>query len=338
MTTPRVLISILNWNKAAVTLECLASLRHMVRDGMQVDVLVIDNGSDQGDYLKLRDGADSNWVQVLHLEKNLGFTGGHNVALKMALEKNYDFAWLLNNDSTVQDDTLSKLVRTMSSDARCGAASPVIHSETGSSHHGWGMTHDWKARGSNWIPSLAAALELHENDPLRVCLVGTAILLRVQALRETGLLDERLFAYFDDNDISTRMQNRGWTCKLVFDATATHGARTQTEQPLYFFYLMFRNELIFWHTHMPQEYRKRLWLKIVNQALFNANRLYRKGLARQGDAALLGIWDFIRGRFGAPDMGRKPPRAIRTLCRLLGYVHDKQLRSADIPEASPSGA
>ena len=44
-----------------------------------------------------------------------------------------------------------------------------------------------------------------KKNPGAIFLVGTAIMFRVQALREVGLLDERLFAYFDDNDIGTRL-------------------------------------------------------------------------------------------------------------------------------------
>lgn len=335
MNMPTVLISILNWNKAAVTLECLASLQGMDTTGFKADILVIDNGSAPADLAALVAGADPQYARVLHLEKNLGFTGGHNVAMKMA--DGYDFIWLLNNDATVQADTLSKLVRAMTADPGCGAASPVIYAEDEVGHlNAWGATHDWRARATDWLPSAAASMKLQENAPERLFLAGTAVLFRLHALREVGFLDERLFAYYDDNDIGTRLVHAGWHSKVVFDAAATHGARDLSEQPPYFFYLMYRNELIFWHTHMPREHRKLLWLKLVNQSMFNINRLRRRGMVRQAEAALLGVADFIAGKYGAPDLARTPPLLIRVACRVLGRVHDKQLRTAVQPAVSTS--
>ncbi|MDB5963418.1 MAG: hypothetical protein JWP59_4712 [Massilia sp.] len=330
MATSTVLISILNWNKAQVTLDCLASLRAMKRDAVEVEVLVIDNGSNEADFLRLQAGVDTGWVKLLRLEKNLGFTGGHNIAFKMAMEKNYDYLWLLNNDATVQDDTLEKLVRTISADPRCGAVSPVIYGDDGDGHlNGWGATHDWRARDNAWIPSAEASMKLHETDPASIFLVGTAIMFRVEALREVGLLDDRLFAYYDDNDIGTRLANRGWHSKVVFDAGATHGSRDLKDQPPYFFYLMFRNELIFWHTHMPSEHRRLLWLKLVNQAIFNANRLRRRHMPKQADAALLGVWHFICGRDGEPQLQRRLPATVKLLAKLLALLNQKQLAESD---------
>ena len=49
--SPKVLVSILNWNRAGRTVECLESLQQEVIDsGADVTVLVIDNGSAQADY------------------------------------------------------------------------------------------------------------------------------------------------------------------------------------------------------------------------------------------------------------------------------------------------
>lgn len=326
MHMPRILISILNWNKAVDTLECLASLRHQHQEGMQVDIMVIDNGSRPEDYQILQAALTDENVNLLRLETNLGFTGGHNVSLRIALDKAYDFAWLLNNDATVEPGTLVKLVREMVADERCGAASPVLYPMAGvEQEHGWGFRHDWRSRSHPWIPSAAHSIELHREHPDEICLAGTAILLRVDALRETGLLDERLFAYYDDNDICVRMSRKGWNNKVVFDASATHETRELGKQPPYFFYLMFRNELIFWHTHMPEQHRKLIWLKLLNQSLYHVNRLRLRGYPQQAESALLGVWDFIRGRHGAPAI-RKPSQIVRLGSRLHSLLHRKQLQ------------
>jgi GT2 family glycosyltransferase len=325
---PTVLISILNWNNAEKTLACLESLRSLASSDNSVRVMVLDNGSKQEDYLRLRDGADPAWANVVRVEQNLGFTGGHNVSLKAAQDEGYDFVWLMNNDATVSPGALDKLLAAMQADARCGAVSPVIYPEDGVHFHdAWGCTHDWQQRTIARAPSAEASRRMHQTDPERVSLVGTAILLRTQAIREVGMLDDRLFAYYDDNEICTRLARGGWRSQVVFDATVTHGWREVDAQPLYYFYLMFRNELLFWHTHTPAAYRKLLLVKLLNQSFFNINRLRRRGLVREADSALLGVWDFLQSRYGAPVLNRSAPLPLRWLCGAARLLSNKQLQA-----------
>jgi hypothetical protein len=52
-------------------------------------------------------------------------------------------------------------------------------------------------------------------------------------------------------------------------------------------------------------------------------------MSRQADAALLGVWDFICGRHGAPDLARKAPWTAKLLCRVLKSVHEAQVHGTD---------
>jgi GT2 family glycosyltransferase len=328
MDQKSVLVSILNWNNAVKTLDCVASLERMLADaGVGVQVMVLDNASRLEDFERLREGLTSTRVSLVRNEENLGFTGGHNVAVKAACEQGYQYIWLLNNDLTVRPGTLEKLVASISADPRCGAVSPVILPEDGKHFiAAWGARHDWRGRTIEWASSPEIARRTQDQHPDEVCLAGTAILLRVEALRQVGPLDERLFAYADDSDICTRLSNAGWRSKVVFDAEVVHDWRTLEQQPQYFFYLTARNDPIFWFTHTPQRFRRFLWLKLVNQGLFNINRLRRKGMGRQADAALLGVYDFMRGAGGAPDIERRAPAWLYMVLTLSGWWHRRRLQ------------
>ncbi len=332
MDRKSVLVSILNWNNAARTLDCVASLERMLADGgAGVQVMVLDNASRPEEFERLRAGlqAESRDARVTlrRNDTNLGFTGGHNVAVQEAIAQGYRYIWLLNNDLVVRPGTLETLVAAMEADPRCGAASPVILPEDGQHYiAAWGARRDWRRRTVEWAASPEIARRNHEQHPDEVCVAGTAILLRVAALEQVGPLDERLFAYEDDADICTRLSQAGWRCKVAFDAEVVHDWRTLEQQPQYFFYLMARNEPIFWFTHMPRPLRRLLWLKLVNQGLFNVNRLRRKGMPKQADAALLGLYDFMRGAGGAPDLGRSAPAWLRLALALSGWWHRRRLQ------------
>nr|WP_314629224.1 hypothetical protein [uncultured Noviherbaspirillum sp.] len=67
-------------------------------------------------------------------------------------------------------------------------------------------------------------------------------------------------------------------------------------------------------------------LKILDSAFYSVNCLYRNGLEKQGDAALLGVYDFSCRRFGAPVMGRKVLFLLRAACRSYGKYQGKKVR------------
>jgi hypothetical protein len=106
--------------------------------------------------------------------------------------------------------------------------------------------------------------------------------------------------------------------------------------PLYCHYLTQRNAMLFWQKNVPSEHRKLLGLKILDGAFYSVNYLYRKGLKKQGDAALLGVYDFLCRRFGAPVLDRKVPFLLRAVCSLYGKYHKKKFDSPAITASARS--
>lgn len=327
---PKVLISILNWNGADKTLKCLDSIRDEgALAAVDARVLVIDNGSRADDVALLQPIAARPHVILQAIPTNLGFTGGHNIAIEMAAREGYDFIWLLNNDVIVQPGTLNELVTVLQGNAQCGAVSPVVRDESARDCVVRCVnTHDWDRRTHDRIVSLDAAKRFQAEHPESVWVDGTAVLFRVAALRDTGPLDDRLFAYYDDNDIGVRLMRKGWFSQCAFNATIFHDVKkTYDEFPLYLFYLLQRNEMLFWSKHAPARTRRMLLLKMVDKGLYDANRLYVKGMPQQGDAMLLGVWDFLVWRFGPPRHQGRVPLTMRLLRNLSALLYRGKLKA-----------
>jgi GT2 family glycosyltransferase len=127
-TKPKIFVSILNWNRASNTLHCLASIKYeqsTTASVANVSVLVLDNGSRIDDRAVLQ-AAIPDFVTLQCLPVNIGFTGGHNIAITSAIAEGYDFIWLLNNDAEVVPGTSLKLVNEIMLDDKTGAVSPVV--------------------------------------------------------------------------------------------------------------------------------------------------------------------------------------------------------------------
>jgi len=325
---PKVLISILNWNRAQKTLHCLDSMREQrARTRSDVTTLVIDNGSRPDDVAQLEAGMAGQDAVLKRLPVNLGFTGGHNEAIKIAMKEGYDFIWLLNNDAAVMPGTLEELVSVMQAAPRTGAVSPVLRDiEDGTTVVRCINTHDWSRLKDRRIVSIEEGRRFQAEHPEAGWVDGTAVLFRVAALRDTGPLDDDLFAYYDDNDIGVRLADKGWFSQCAFDATVLHDVKTMYEEfPLYMVYLLQRNEMLFWHKNTPAPYRRFLTLRLLDRALYDANRLYRNGWKKQADTALIAVSDYFNRKFGGPSYDRKVPLLMRAACAMSALYYRKKL-------------
>ena len=108
---PFVVVVVLNWNNLADTLECVESV--LKSEYSQFSCWVVDNGSDHDPSDRLREHFPS--ARVIRLAKNLGYSGGNNVALRLAIDQQAQYVLLLNNDATVAPDTIARLVAAMES-------------------------------------------------------------------------------------------------------------------------------------------------------------------------------------------------------------------------------
>ena len=247
---------------------------------------------------------------------------------RKTIDKNFDFIWLVNNDVIVAPGTSVRLLAFMDNHERYGVVSPVIRaSDDNNSVEACVNKFNWASRTFSRATDVAEGERMQSESATLIWVAGTAALYRVSALQEIGLLDEPMFAYFDDPDVRARLATRGWTSRCAFDTAVVHESKGKFKNlPLYCFYLPQRNEMRFWIKNMPRSGRKLLWIKVLDTAFFEVNRLYRNGLIAQGDAALLGIAAFLQQRFGAPVLNREVVYAIRLACKLSQFIHRKKLR------------
>ncbi len=108
---PAVLVIIVTWNKKSYVVDLLHSLHKLSYPAQQLDVLVVDNASNDGTVEVLK--KDFPLVRLIENSENLGGTGGFNTGLRYAFaepEGKYDYLWLLDNDVLVNHNALSELI------------------------------------------------------------------------------------------------------------------------------------------------------------------------------------------------------------------------------------
>ena len=218
-----VFVIVLNWNRERDTAEALDSF--LVQRGVNVKVLLVDNGSDDGSGARLH--SRYSHVDYLQIGSNLGYTGGNNRGIERALAAGAQWVLVVNNATVAQPDCLRRLVDALQRDPQLGAVSPyVTQFDAGEK--------PWFAAGQL---SLMRMTGLHVAGPtsgtLTPCtfLSGCCVLFRAEVLRQVGLFREDLWAYMEDVDLSLRLLRAGWRLAVVPEARLAHKAPDTGTEP-----------------------------------------------------------------------------------------------------------
>lgn len=295
---PKVLVVVLAYNRVELTLACLTSLAR--REYEQSDVLLVDNGSRDGTPAAAR--AHFPGVGVIETGANLGYAGGNNVGLRYALERGYDYALLLNNDTEVAPDCLHELVAVAEADPAIGLAGPTItYFDRPDTIWSAGGTLD-RRRGSSTMRGLNQPLEAQSSEPAEVdFLTGCALLCKRPVLERAGLLDERFFLYYEDAEWCVRARRAGFRVVHAPRARVLHKIPPDGRAAApYVGYYMARNRLLFLRATgaPPPVWLRAILLQDLRTCLSWSLRPKWRGKRGQRDALLAAWRDFALGRFG----------------------------------------
>jgi GT2 family glycosyltransferase len=192
---PSVYVLILNYNGREHLAYCLPSV--LETEYPETNIVLIDNGSADNSVVFVRQNHHS--VEIIENERNLGWAAGNNVGIRYALEREADYVVLLNNDMRVDPRWLTHAVAVAEADPLIG----FVGFDTIGEYH---LQADpdltlFKQRQSAWRD-----LEVAETEHI----AGCALLVRAQVFRDIGLIDERFFAYGEEDDLQKRARRAGY--------------------------------------------------------------------------------------------------------------------------------
>jgi len=270
----RLSVVIPNYNGAALLPACLDSLRAQTRPADEI--IVVDDASSDASPTLLRETYPE--VTLLAMTANRGFCRASNAGLKAA---GGDLVMLLNNDTEVEPHCLEELVGAMESDPQAGfcAAKMLFYDRrTTINSVGLFLRRDGVGRdigyGEPDGPAFAAPRAVFGAS-------AGAALYRQSLLEDTGLLDEDLYAYAEDLDLSFRARLRGWSCLYVPTAVVYHrmGATFGVDSPTKVYYSS-RNMLTVLLKDMPTPLLWRYWPWLLAAQLYQVVYFMRRGRGR----------------------------------------------------------
>lgn len=287
---------IIAWNSGDELLQAISSALAGTRRPGQI--IVVDNGSSDGSIEQVEAGFAE--VQVVRSGRNLGYTGGNNLGIKLALEQGADYCWLLNDDVLVAADALELLLAEAAERPQAGLLGPlvmtrenpdVILTAGGILRDGWfSQTMGTGEHNQGQFPAVA------EVDYLSGC----ALLVSRRFVQKVGLLDDRFFMYHEDVDWGVRARAAGFQVVVVRQARVWHpDTRRRDECSADVTYYMSRNELFFLKKHHAGYL---VWARALagygRTLLSWSVRPRWRDKRAQRDALARALRDFGRGRFG----------------------------------------
>lgn len=298
MTQPHVIAVILNTNRRADTLACLASLAES--DYAHLTVLALDNASTDGSVEAIAAAFPA--VQVLPLAQNLGYAGNNNVGIAAALAQGADWLFVLNEDTVQAPACISRLVALGESDPQIGIVGPlvyhydepaVIQSAGGRLGRYWKSLHTGHNEPAQGHPLLAA--------PRPVDFIsGCAILVRREAVEQVGALDERFFYYWEETEWCLRARRRGWQVWFEPAAQLWHKGVQRDYQPNpSVTYYNTRNQFMLLAKHRaPLAVWLVAWAEVARTLTSWTIKPRWRAMRPHRDAMAQGAADFLRKRHG----------------------------------------
>jgi len=222
--SPLVLVSVLNWNTAALTIECLRALR--TSDYVPARVVVIDNASTDDSVARLLAFDDT--LCVIRAERNLGFAEGHALALPLASAIGATAIWLVNSDALVEPQALSTLVSAWlrHGDAIYGGL-PLEGRTTGHARISFPEKYlRADARPSAFERDRPLWFDSHwlTREPFAVAaVVGSSMLVPLSIIERAGWMDARWFLYCEEIDYCLSLRTQGIASYIVPGSRCWHG-------------------------------------------------------------------------------------------------------------------
>ncbi len=250
--TPRVHVLVINWNGREHLEACFDSL--LASDYPDFEAVLVDNGSTDGSvtFFRERWGGDPRCA-LLALDRNRGWSGGNNAGLRRAMDAGARYALLLNNDTRIAPDALSRAVDRAESDPRVGAvALKMVLFDQPWVVNSLGIAMSRAGAGWDIGAGRLDGMVLPPEEVAGAC--GGACLLRLDALERVGLFPERFGIYLDDLDLCLRLWDDGWrvvTCPEAvvehkFSASMGHGPGARRK-----YFLATRNRLLLLARNTP---------------------------------------------------------------------------------------
>lgn len=239
---PLISIITLNYNQPEATNRFLDSSTSLTYGSYEI--LVCDMGSSIEPVDNILISRNPR-ARLLRSQSNLGFAAGNNWAIKQAKG---EYLFLVNNDTLLTPTILESLLEPLIEDPSIAVSCPKIK------HYPFNNRIEYAGFNSmNFYTGRTSSIGFNKTDDGQFSVSrqtygahGCAMMVRKKVLQECGMFPEEFFLYYEEWDLSTRIQKAGYKIWYVGEAEIFHegSATIGINNPLKDYYLT-RNRILF---------------------------------------------------------------------------------------------
>lgn len=207
----KILTIIITYNGMQWIDRCLNSV---IQSSVHSDILVIDNGSTDNTVNHIL--ANYTEIELIKTKINLGFGLANNIGLKRAVEKSYDYAYLLNQDAWIEKDTLKNLIAIQVQNPEYGILSPLQTDSSG--NH---LDKNFVLACTDDMLSDACCNVLKSVYPTNI-VMAAHWLISQKCLLTTGGFSPVFPHYGEDNNYAQRARYHGFKIGIVTTTKGVH--------------------------------------------------------------------------------------------------------------------
>jgi hypothetical protein len=223
---PTLSYCVVNTNGRDYLLACLEAIERTHPQGVEREILVLDNASDDGSVEAVRERGGE--VKLIELGARTGKAENDSTLMREAAGR---YCLLLNEDSELRPGAAAALIEALDADPTAAAAAAQLLDSAGEP-----VPCAWRFPGVG--TALAGALFLHRRLTVQSRGSSTrrvdwgqssALLVRRGAAAGVGYMDPAFFVYYDECDLAKRLDEAGWHCLYVPAAEAVHHDQLSTD-------------------------------------------------------------------------------------------------------------
>ena len=212
----RLLTIIVTYNGIKWIDKCIHSV---LSSSINSDIFVVDNASSDGtpDYIAKKFPT----VLLTRSPKNLGFGAANNIGLQYAIDKGYDYVYLLNQDAWVKEDAFEKLISIQKQHPEYGILSP-IQLEANEQH----FDYNFGSVISHWNRESKVCEDLFFERKKEILpiprIMAAHWLISRDCLVNVGGFSPAFFHYGEDDNYADRAWYKGYKIGIVTNAIGVH--------------------------------------------------------------------------------------------------------------------
>lgn len=289
----RITVVIVNYNTRDLLQLCLNRLLASQTD-REISVFIVDNGSHDGSVDLVHETFPE--VELIVSSQNLGYAAANNLALRRILadwrsagRPAGNSVLLLNTDCFVEPESLQVTADYLDAHDRVGVVGPKLVLRDGSLDLACRrsfprpMSALWKLTGLSLLfpdSPRFASYNLTYLDPDQSAevdsVVGAYMMVRLEAIDVSGVMDDSFFMYGEDLDWAYRIKQHGWSVVYHPATTVLHYKGATSSRQSYRLIIEFYRAMYLFH-----------WKHYAAEMPLVANWLITAGIIGRGTFALL---------------------------------------------------